>query len=47
MTQKNKAITILRKYHDYNFSYTDTVSLVAMKRHETKKNSPLITILKL
>ncbi len=34
---ENEAMTILRKYHDHNFSYTDAVSFAAMKRHETKK----------
>lgn len=30
-------MTILRKYHDHDFSYTDAVSFVVMKRQGTKK----------
>lgn len=34
---ENEALAILKKYHDHNFSYTDAVSFVVMKRHEIKK----------
>ena len=44
---ENEALTILRKYHDHGLSYTDAVSFVVMKRHETKKHSLLITTLQL